>query len=246
MKRASNLRWCLAMLVLGGVIWGRAAAQEAGTDDVRPDQAPEVTAPAPAEEIAPPSVIELPAPEEVQGQRSGTSSVGPSTPLRIRAPFTDVDLEPGEPGQIRVRTPWATVFVGRAGVHVNTPVGPIHIGADQLREALPPPEEVRPASPRPAMGIRLRDDNGIRISSVSEGGPAAKANLGVGDRIISVGGVRYANSNSLISGIRRMNVGEQVRVIIERDGNRYRSDVKLEPYAETFAKQSPAEQAAEF
>lgn len=244
MKRASNLRWCLAMLALGGVIWGRAAAQEAGIDDVRPEQAPEETAP--AEEIAPPSEIELPTPEEVQGQRSERSNGGPSTPLRIRAPYTDVDLEPGEPGQIRVRTPWANVYVGRGGVHVNTPVGPIHIGADQLREALPPREKAQPAGPRPAMGIRLRDDGGIRISSVSEGSPAAKANLGAGDRIISVAGVRYANSNSLINGIRRLNVGEQVRVIIERDGNRYRADVKLEPYAETFADQPPAEQTAEF
>ncbi len=96
------------------------------------------------------------------------------------------------------------------------------------------------------MGIRLRDDDGIRISSVSEGSPAAKANLGVGDRVISVAGVRYANSNSLISGIRRLNVGEQVRMIIQRDGNRYRADVKLEPYAETYAEPPPAEQAAEF
>jgi S1-C subfamily serine protease len=81
--------------------------------------------------------------------------------------------------------------------------------------------------PRPVLGIDVKDDEGIRVTAVREGGPADTANLAVGDRIVSLNGNQYANSNSFIAAIGRMQPGDAVKVRIDRDGQHYQATARL-------------------
>ena len=74
--------------------------------------------------------------------------------------------------------------------------------------------------PRPWMGIRFDTafaGPGIRLSEVSEGTPAAKAGLQVGDVVLVFDGTKIASGQDLVGVIRRHKVGDTVAMT--RKGN---------------------------
>jgi hypothetical protein len=206
----------------------------------------------PAEiDIGPPGDIVVPQPEEVvpteEGKPEGGSTRGGRGNLNVRTPHADVHV--GESDGVHVRAPYADVRVDRRdGVHVNTPIGPIRIGGRggmNLRElgdrfgvrveedglTIDPTDALPPrgtSGQQAVLGVQLRDDDGIRIDSVRDGGPADKANLAAGDRVVSMNGYVFDNADALTAEVGRLRPGDRVQLTIERDGRLYRASAALE------------------
>lgn len=222
----------------------KAADSEAEKEDAKTDQPQE-------ESIVPPPEIVVPdadsAAADDEPSERGERRLGEGLPGRInvRAPYTDVRVEGGDRPGVSVWTPWADVRVdSRSGVRVNTPVGPVHIGADsdvgrRFFNSLPQRESGSAPAARSdrkaVLGVFLRDDDGIRVSSVQNGSPAAEANLAVGDRIVSMNGYVYPNADALKRDLAGMRAGDLVRLTVARNGDLYRADVRLKAYEEVFA-----------
>jgi putative serine protease PepD len=77
-------------------------------------------------------------------------------------------------------------------------------------------------SHRAYLGVTIGDTGaGVYVNSVSAGGPAAKAGLGVGDVIVSVAGKPTATSDALGTVLAGLQPGQTVKVAVERqDGMR--------------------------
>ena len=82
---------------------------------------------------------------------------------------------------------------------------------------------------RPYLGISVKKfaegeykegaEAGVYCMELTRGGPAEKAGIKVGDRLISLGGVEIKNSNDL-SGVRDSHkVGDSITVVVERNGS---------------------------
>ncbi len=69
-----------------------------------------------------------------------------------------------------------------------------------------------------ADSLGLKDAKGALVSSVSEGGPGAKAGLQPGDVIIELGGKKVESLNKLLLMLSRSKVGATVPVKVVRDG----------------------------
>ena len=65
------------------------------------------------------------------------------------------------------------------------------------------------------------------VKEVVPDSPAAKAGLKVGDRIVSVGGIEIQDAPHLAAVIRRFLAGDQVAVVIERDGEQKTLEAEL-------------------
>jgi hypothetical protein len=68
---------------------------------------------------------------------------------------------------------------------------------------------------------------GVRIESLRPGGPAERAGLRVGDRILEVNGRPVSNLNDMARGLERQWVRSRVRFLIERDGEAQQRQVVL-------------------
>jgi putative serine protease PepD len=83
------------------------------------------------------------------------------------------------------------------------------------------------------MGVSLADATDAsgnplaRVQALTSGGPAAKAGIRVGDVIVSVGGQKTAGADAVIAAIRSHQPGQQVTVVVERNGHRRSFTVTL-------------------
>lgn len=71
--------------------------------------------------------------------------------------------------------------------------------------------------------------DGVRLSGVMPGSPAAEAGLAAGDVVVKVGTVDVAGLGDLTVALRTHGVGEMVRVVFERGGERRSLPVTLRP-----------------
>ncbi len=69
---------------------------------------------------------------------------------------------------------------------------------------------------------------GIRLAGVREGGPAAKAGLKAGDRIVAMAGADVAGVREFSTAARELAVGKKVEVTVVRDGKRQTFEVTPE------------------
>ena len=84
---------------------------------------------------------------------------------------------------------------------------------------------------RPYIGISVKKfaegeyeegaEAGVYCMEVTSGGPADKAGIKVGDKLISLDGVEIKNSNDIIVVRDSHKVGDRITVVIERDGTRH-------------------------
>jgi S1-C subfamily serine protease len=74
-------------------------------------------------------------------------------------------------------------------------------------------------TPRPGADLlSTKTSNGVTISEVKSGGPAAKAGLKINDLIEKINGIRVTSYDQLISVIARYTPGQTVTLTIVRDG----------------------------
>jgi S1-C subfamily serine protease len=88
---------------------------------------------------------------------------------------------------------------------------------------------MRSNAPRLGVIPNYADENdGVLLDGVSENGPAAKAGLKAGDRIISLGGkpVRNVNSYMVLMGTQKK--GDTLEVVVTRKGEKVTLKVVLE------------------
>jgi hypothetical protein len=89
----------------------------------------------------------------------------------------------------------------------------------------------RPATSRPALGVRARDledaererlhlDGGAIVAQVQPGGPGHAAGLRVGDVIRSLDGMPVTDAQGLVQAIGRRRIDERVRLEVWREGDR--------------------------
>jgi len=86
--------------------------------------------------------------------------------------------------------------------------------------------------PRVVMGIMpgyadSEDALGMRVDGVSEGGPAAAAGIKGDDRIVKIGGTTINNIYDYMGALRNAKVGDEVEVVVVRDGAEVALKVKL-------------------
>ncbi len=104
---------------------------------------------------------------------------------------------------------------------------------------------------RAMLGINLGDDRqakeGVRVQSVTPGGPASDAGLRAGDVIIGVDGKNLRSKDkssaaALVEYMRTVKVGDKVKVDYLRDGKTNSAEITTEAFgAGSFAMASPAD-----
>jgi membrane-associated protease RseP (regulator of RpoE activity) len=72
---------------------------------------------------------------------------------------------------------------------------------------------------RPWLGVFLSEDSdGVTISGVKEGSPASKAGLKEGDRFVEIDNKKIGDAEDIRNAIRKLEPGDTVEVVVERDG----------------------------
>lgn len=78
--------------------------------------------------------------------------------------------------------------------------------------------------------LSLAEGEGVYVIEVREGLPAAKAGLQPGDVIIEVDGQRLEKRNVLMNILKEREPGDELKIIVLRDGERQKLKLGLEPY----------------
>jgi S1-C subfamily serine protease len=95
---------------------------------------------------------------------------------------------------------------------------------------LPRPGGNRPID-FPKLGIRpdyTDDREGVLVGGVTEGGPAARAGIKDGDRIVELGGKTVPNLQTYMQVLSEHKKGEEIEVVVTREGKRVTLKVKPE------------------
>jgi S1-C subfamily serine protease len=73
----------------------------------------------------------------------------------------------------------------------------------------------------------LADMGGVRVTEVTDRGPAAAAGIDAGDLVVRLEGDRVTSMSELVAALRRHRPGDVVRVVLRRDGDAVTVDVAL-------------------
>jgi len=107
--------------------------------------------------------------------------------------------------------------------------------------ASPVPFLHRPDADRPVLGVEVQELNpglrealdlgeldGVLVARVHEDGPAEKAGIKAGDVILEIDGKGTPDYGRLVSRLRKYDPGDEVEVLVWRDGKKKTFKVKLE------------------
>ena len=89
-------------------------------------------------------------------------------------------------------------------------------------------EQARPEEERPRAGLRAylgtipdysqSEEKGVRLSGVAKNGPAAKAGVKAGDRIVGLAGKKIENIYDYTYAIDAVKIGQPTKIVVNRDG----------------------------
>jgi putative serine protease PepD len=143
---------------------------------------------------------------------------------------TDAAINPGNSGGplldaqgrvIGVNSQIATNSGSNSGVGFAVPV-------DQVKRVVPFLEKGERV-PHAYLGVGSGDapDGGAQIGQVSSGGPADKGGLREGDRVLQIGSQPVRDADDLSAAVNDRKPGEEVKVVVERGGERRTLTVTL-------------------
>ena len=144
---------------------------------------------------------------------------------------TDAAINPGNSGgplldeQGRVIGVNSQIRTG--GGNANTGVG-FAVPVDEIKRSLPALE--RGEDPERAfLGVSSgpAPEGGAEIGDVVDGGPAARAGMQAGDTIVEIGGQPVREPDDVSGVVNARRPGDEVRVVVERDGERRTLTVTL-------------------
>jgi Do/DeqQ family serine protease len=141
-----------------------------------------------------------------------------------------------------------TMIVGRAsGIGFAVPSNMARRVADQLMKTGKVQRPwigvgIQDLSPDLAIAMKLDTRAGALVSSVRDGGPAAKANMKPGDVIASVAGKAVHDGHELGREVLTHDVGSQIALEIIRNGQRYTTNLTLTARPEAAVPPIPAQQ----
>jgi S1-C subfamily serine protease len=102
---------------------------------------------------------------------------------------------------------------------------------------------IQDLTPELATSLKLADARaGVLVNSVTDGGPAQKANIKPGDVIAAVAGKKVTDGRELVREVIAHEVGQTVNLEIIRDGKRYGSSTLLTPRPEAAVPPLPVQQ----
>jgi putative serine protease PepD len=143
---------------------------------------------------------------------------------------TDAAINPGNSGGplldaqgrvIGVNSQIATESGSNSGVGFAIPV-------DQVKRIAPVLEKGQKVQ-HAYLGVASRDASagGAQVGQVVSGGPADRAGIRAGDRILELGGEPIRDANDLSASVNSRQSGEKVQVVVERGGERRTLTVTL-------------------
>jgi S1-C subfamily serine protease len=144
---------------------------------------------------------------------------------------TDAAINPGNSGgpllDAQGRVIGVTSQIRTNGGDQNSGVG-FAVPVDAIKRALPFLEKGRDV-PHAYLGLSTGQaaQGGARVGGVIPGGPAAKAGLRQGDRIVEIAGTPVHEPDDVSAAINARRPDEEVRVVVERGGERRTLTVKL-------------------
>jgi putative serine protease PepD len=143
---------------------------------------------------------------------------------------TDAAINPGNSGGPLVDTRGRVIGVNSqiatSGAGGNVGVG-FAVPANTVRDVVPRLARGETIK-RPYLGLTSAGGpSGVEVQAVEPGGPAARAGLEPGDRVVSVGGRQVSEPGDVADAIDGRDPGDTVTVKVERDGRRESIDVEL-------------------
>jgi S1-C subfamily serine protease len=145
---------------------------------------------------------------------------------------TDAAINPGNSGGPLLDAQGRVIGVNsqiqtNGGSDQNSGVG-FAVPVDAIKRALPALEQGKSVQ-HAYLGVSTQaaSDGGAEVNEVVENGPAAKAGLRRGDRILKVGDATIAEPDDVAAAVNARNPGDKVTVVVERGGNRRTLTVTL-------------------
>jgi S1-C subfamily serine protease len=144
---------------------------------------------------------------------------------------TDAAINPGNSGGPLLDEEGRVIGVNSqirtGGGEANSGVG-FAVPVDEIKRAVPALK--RGETPQRAfLGVSSGDaeDGGAVIGDVVAGGPAARGGLRPGDRIVEIAGEPVRDGDDISSAVNSRRPGQEVRVVVERGGERRTLTVEL-------------------
>ncbi|MFV2094232.1 trypsin-like peptidase domain-containing protein [Micromonospora sp. LOL_014] len=136
---------------------------------------------------------------------------------------TDAPINPGNSGGALVNTNGEVIGINTAIATSGQGEGNIGVGfaipsnkAKDVAEALMAGEEV--SHPYLGVSVTAADEGGALIAAVEDGSPADQAGLAQGDVVVQIGDTPVNDSDDLVAAVQSGQVGEQIEITYERDG----------------------------
>ncbi|MDG4769287.1 trypsin-like peptidase domain-containing protein [Solwaraspora sp. WMMD792] len=136
---------------------------------------------------------------------------------------TDAPINPGNSGGALVNTNGEVIGINTAIATSGQGEGNIGVGfaipsnkAKDVAEALMAGEEV--SHPYLGVSVTAADGGGALIAAVEDGSPADQAGLAQGDVVVQIGDTPVNDSDDLVAAVQSGQVGEQIEITYERDG----------------------------
>ncbi|ROO50677.1 putative serine protease PepD [Micromonospora sp. Llam0] len=136
---------------------------------------------------------------------------------------TDAPINPGNSGGALVNTNGEVIGINTAIATSGQGEGNIGVGfaipsnkAADVAEALMAGEEV--SHPYLGVSVTAADEGGALIAAVEDGSPADQAGLAQGDVVVQIGDTPVNDSDDLVAAVQSGQVGEQIEITYERDG----------------------------
>lgn len=101
---------------------------------------------------------------------------------------------------------------------------------------------IQDLTPELAIALKVDARGGVLVNSITDGGPAQKANVKPGDIIAAVGGKKVTDGRELVREVIAHEVGETVALEIVRDGRRYGTSTLLTARPEAAVPPLPVQQ----